>query len=444
MNRKIHILGGGPAGMAASYYAKINNLDFTLYEASNSIGGNCKTIKIEDFLFDLGAHRFHDKDSKVTNEIKKLLKNDLLDVDSPSKIFWEDKFFDFPLRIIDILLKLDLKTNTKIIFENIINKFNKNIETNNFKNVAYQNYGKTLSDLFLMNYTQKLWGKSCDQLLPEISGGRLKNLNLKSVLKEFIFNDKLKSKHLDGKFLYPRFGYGSIFESIKAMHDSQDIQLNSSITKLIHNNSKIEKVIINNKDEFSVNNLISTLPVNLVIKMLEPKVDSSIIEIADSLSFRGLKLCAIFLDIDRCSDNASIYFPDKNIPFTRLYEPKNRSQNMAPKNKTCIVIEVPFDQNKKNKDDDYIMNQVIEILIDKKIIKRKNILFNTLIDMSFAYPVLTLDVKDKLDILVKFLNNFNNLHLLGRNAQFKYLHTHDLFLLSNEKIQFIKKQITNI
>ena len=55
-----------------------------------------------------------------------------------------------------------------------------------------------------------------------------------------------------------------------------------------------------------------------------------------------LKLCAIFLDIERCSDNASIYFPSKDIPFTRLYEPKNRSNYMAPKRQTCIVVEFPY------------------------------------------------------------------------------------------------------
>ena len=439
-NKKtIHIIGAGPAGMAASYYANKNNLNSIIYEASDAVGGNCKTLKERNFLFDLGAHRLHDKNYEVTYDIKELLGKDLLEVNSPSKIFSEGRFFNFPLQITDILFKLDFQTKSKIIFENIMNKFSAK-SFNTFEDLAYKNYGETISDLFLTNYTKKLWGRSCNKLLPEISGGRLKNLNIRSILKEFIFNKKLKSQHLDGKFLYPKYGYGTIFEAIKHMDGLHKIHLNSPITKLLHNNKKIKKIIYQN-EEVSVEHLVSTLPINLLIKMLDPKPDNYIIETIESISFRGLKLCAIFLDVERCSDNASIYFPSKDIPFTRLYEPKNRSNHMAPKNQTCIVIEIPYNQNSISNNDDYYMNMVIDILIDKKIIKRKNILFSKLIDMPFAYPILTLDVKEKISFLLKYLEKFKNLNNFGRNAEFKYLHTHDLFSYANNLVKSIKYQI---
>ena len=50
-----------------------------------SIGGNCKTIIDGEFRYDTGAHRLHDKDSTVTNEIKSLLGDSLLKVSSPVK-----------------------------------------------------------------------------------------------------------------------------------------------------------------------------------------------------------------------------------------------------------------------------------------------------------------------------------------------------------------------
>ena len=440
-NKKtIHIIGAGPAGMAASYYANKNNLNSIIYESSDAVGGNCKTLKEGNFLFDLGAHRLHDKNYEVTSAIKELLDKDLLEVNSPSKIFSEGRFLNFPLQITDILFKLDFQTKSKIIFENIMNKFSANISFNTFEDLAYKNYGKTISDLFLTNYTKKLWGRSCNKLLPEISGGRLKNLNIRSILKEFIFNKKLKSQHLDGKFLYPKYGYGTIFEAIKHMDGLHKIHLNSPITKLLHNNKKINKIIYQN-EEVSVEHLVSTLPINLLIKMLDPKPDNYIIEKIESISFRGLKLCAIFLDIERCSDNASIYFPSKDIPFTRLYEPKNRSNYMAPKRQTCIVVEFPYNPKLNKKNDDFFINQVIEILIDKKIIKRKNILFHKLIDMPFAYPILSLDIKEKLSFLTEYLNNFKNLDNFGRNAEFKYLHTHDLFFSAKTLIKSIVNQI---
>ena len=84
---QITILGGGLAGLAVGYYAKKKGSPFTIYEAGNQIGGNCVTIKHGDFLFDSGAHRFHDKDAEVTKEIKMLLGEDLAKVERPSHIF---------------------------------------------------------------------------------------------------------------------------------------------------------------------------------------------------------------------------------------------------------------------------------------------------------------------------------------------------------------------
>ena len=86
-NIKLHILGGGPAGLAAGYFAKKKKIELEIFEASNQTGGNCKTIKYGEYRFDTGAHRFHDKNDEVTSEIKSLVGEDFLKVAVPSKIF---------------------------------------------------------------------------------------------------------------------------------------------------------------------------------------------------------------------------------------------------------------------------------------------------------------------------------------------------------------------
>ena len=47
-------------------HAKKNNISFEIYESSGQVGGNCKTIVDGDFRFDIGAHRFHDKNNDAT------------------------------------------------------------------------------------------------------------------------------------------------------------------------------------------------------------------------------------------------------------------------------------------------------------------------------------------------------------------------------------------
>src|SRR5690606_13993051 len=84
LKRMLNILGGGPAGLAAGYHARKEGLPFRVYEASSEVGGNCRTLRWGNVLFDTGAHRLHDRDPYVTAELRGLLGDDLLEVHAPS------------------------------------------------------------------------------------------------------------------------------------------------------------------------------------------------------------------------------------------------------------------------------------------------------------------------------------------------------------------------
>src|SRR5687767_5110804 len=96
-SRALTVLGGGPAGLAVAYYARKAGLDCTLFEAGPRVGGNCVTFRHGDFLFDSGAHRFHDKDAEITADVVELLGDELLRIEVPSYIHSHGKFVDFPL-----------------------------------------------------------------------------------------------------------------------------------------------------------------------------------------------------------------------------------------------------------------------------------------------------------------------------------------------------------
>tara|TARA_Y100001970_G_C14201535_1_gene841396 strand:- start:317 stop:1645 length:1329 start_codon:yes stop_codon:yes gene_type:complete len=436
----IHILGGGPAGMASAYYSNKYNLSFKVFESSNFVGGNCRTLEMDGFKFDTGAHRFHDKISEVTDEIKKLLGNNLNKVSAPSKIYWNNQFINFPLQISELLGVLDSATTIKIIKEILYNQLFRFKKNNNFKEFAFNKYGKTISDLFLINYTEKLWGTSSDMLSTKVSGGRLNNLNLFSILKESIFSSN-SFNHLDGSFYYPRNGYGEIFDSIKHNIGEKNIEFNSSIIKLIHNNKKITKIITKENSINAANNIISSLPINTIINILDPKPPLEIQEIISQLSFRSLKLCIFLIDKNSISNNASIYFPSKEIPFTRLYEPKNRSKYLTPSNQTSIVVEVPYFANSsKNTMDDMLIDNIKLFLTNNNFFNKNEIISSKIINIPYAYPVIKKDITKKINLVINYLKRFDNLYLLGRSAEFKYLHTHDLFHQSNQIIKLLLKR----
>ena len=82
----IDIIGGGPAGLASAYFAKKNKIPFQLFESGSKVGGNCKTLEFDGCRYDVGAHRFHNKNKIATDTVKSLLGKDLLSVVAPSKI----------------------------------------------------------------------------------------------------------------------------------------------------------------------------------------------------------------------------------------------------------------------------------------------------------------------------------------------------------------------
>jgi len=426
--QKLHILGAGPAGLAVGYYAKKNNIAIKLYESSDRVGGNCKTYKQGEYRFDTGAHRFHDKFDNVTAEIRNLLGNKLLKVNVPSKIFSNGSFIDFPLNLINLFNTLNFNSILKISYENIVESIKINDSPTNFKDLAYSKYGKTLSERFLINYTKKLWGKDPATLDTSIAGERLINLDLVSVLKKSLgINDS--KRNLDGSFYYPKFGFGTIFDKVTNYINPENVKLNSPVKELLHEDGKIKQLVYGDNKVSNVKMVINSLPINLIIKMLNPSPPKNIIDIINSFEFRSLKLCICYLDLPRFSENASIYFPESIFPFTRIYEPKNRSRKMAPKEKTCIVIEIPFSDQDKiySQPESAIFEHIISLLIGNKLIKKNKIIDYNFKNIQYAYPILDIAVEKKIDTVFSYLNTIKNMYHIGRNAEFQYLHTHKIF-----------------
>ncbi len=445
----LHILGGGPAGLTTGYYAKKHSFNFTIFEAGEHAGGNCRTLKIKeadckfrilqsgDFRFDTGAHRFHDKDPQVTEEVRTLLGEDLLRVEAPSEIFFEGKFYRFPLLLSDLTQKLETKILLKIVWEQLHNNREKYAE--NFTEFAINQYGKTLAERFLLNYSEKLWGAPSHSLSTTIAGNRLKGLDLRSFLRSVVLGTPQNPNHLDGSFFYPRYGIGMISDKLCEFIGKGHIKLQHRISRLIHKDGKIERIVLNDDIEIQAATVINTLPLTLSIRMLDPPPPPELRAVADRIKYRHLMLCVFCLNRDTFSPNASLYFPGEEFPFTRLYEPKNRSTEMAPKGQTVIVLELPCysDDPIWNMSETALQTKVWEALQRVKTLFPEEIIHYQSYKLPFAYPVLEVGFEERVMRLVRYFKTFENLYLTGRSSLFRYLHLHDLFKGGKEVIEKI-------
>jgi protoporphyrinogen oxidase len=424
----ITILGGGLAGLAVGYYARKRGLPFTIYEARNRLGGNAITLKHGDFLFDSGAHRLHDRDREVTKEVQKLLGEELSEVDVPSQIYHNGRLVDFPLSPLNLMTNLGLYTFSKAILEVLGSRMRAQERDSSFESFALHTYGETIADRFLLNYSEKLWGAPCSRLSPNIAGRRMKGLDLNTFLTEGIFGRKAKTQHLEGSFYYPKMGIGSIAERLAESCGEENIRRNSGITGIFHNHRRIQAIEINGEHTVNADEVVSTLPLGPFLQMMDPSPPKEILLLGNSLRYRSVILVALFLNRESVTRAATVYFPDGDFPFTRIYEPKNRSTNLSPPGKTSLVAEIPCQMEDESWVlEDYKLTELVRSqLIRISCIKEEEIIGASVGRISYGYPILEIGFEEKVRRIDAFLKSLSNLKVSGRNGRFVYAWIHDM------------------
>lgn len=435
--KQITILGGGPAGLAVGYYAKQHGIPFRLYEASNQLGGNCRTLRHQGFSFDLGAHRLHDKNPEITAEIKTLMGQTLEKIQAPSQIYFQGKFIAFPLSPLNLLANLGFYTSIQAGVELVYSRLFTQAKKECFEDLALKKYGKTIANRYLLNYSEKLWGIPCTQLSPNAAGSRLKGLDLKTFLLEALKGKQEKVTHLDGTFYYPKQGIGAIADKLTEVCGEETLVRNAKITRIYHHNSKIQALEINQGQQVKVTEVVNTLPLPVFLRMMSPSAPKALLEIAQGLRFQDLILVVVFLNKASVTPNASTYFPESRFLFSRVYEPRNRSRAMAPAGMTSLVAEVPCQRGSQlwALTDRQLIQKVLDQLMQVGWLQPEEILETLCQRIHYAYPILETGYEEKTQQIHDFLKGFSNLKISGRNGKFLYTHLHDMMGFGKEIIQ---------
>ena len=104
----VAIIGAGPAGLTAGYLLSKAGLRVVILEADPEyVGGIARTAKYKGYHFDIGGHRFFSKSKEVEDLWTELLP-DMLQRPRSSRIFYGGKFFAYPLKAAEALIKLGI------------------------------------------------------------------------------------------------------------------------------------------------------------------------------------------------------------------------------------------------------------------------------------------------------------------------------------------------
>ena len=109
------VIGAGPAGLTAAYDLAKLGLRPVVLEKERFVGGLARTEQYKGFHFDMGGHRFFTKSEEVKKIWQEVLGDQMLRRPRLSRIFYDGKFFHYPLKAGNALAGLGLWQSMLIV-----------------------------------------------------------------------------------------------------------------------------------------------------------------------------------------------------------------------------------------------------------------------------------------------------------------------------------------
>ncbi len=362
-----------------------------------------------------------------------------------SRILFLKKLFNYPITLnSDTLKKLGASRTLKIGIDYIKTLIHK-LPEDNLENFYINHFGKELYKTFFEKYTYKVWGIECKNIAADWGAQRVKGLNISKAIIHAIHehtktNEKNVETSLIEQFLYPKLGPGQMWENVakKIIEKGGEIHFNSKVTGLTIENNIIKSVTVDNQQEVSGDYFISTMPVKDLINAINhnnpSEVPEDIYEISKGLVYRDFITVGILLNdinlknetntptINNILPDTWIYIQENDVKLGRVQIFNNWSPYLvSDHDKVWLGLEYFCNEGDElwNMSDEAMSNFAINELDQINFANKSDVLDSVVIRIPKAYPAY-FGSYDKFDNIKDFVDNFNNLFLIGRNGMHRY------------------------
>jgi len=439
---EVLVLGGGPAGLACAMELSRHRRPSILIEKDAQVGGLAKTLTIREgdqvFLTDIGPHRFFSKNQYLYDFIEDLLHEEWRQVPRLTRQFIDGKFYDYPVKALQVFRNIGPWKTFRILLDYAVARlqfglFRRPMST--FEDYVVANFGRTLAEFSMINYTEKIWGIPADTIHPDWAKQRIHGLNLWSVAKNILSSallprraGKQAPKSLVDQFYYPQFGTGRIYEEIKQHLQATGTRIETSSEPIAvrHDGKRITSVDVRLADgrveTLHPQHVVESVPLTAFLKLLDPPPPPPVLEAAQGLKWRAQVYLFLTLDKEQVTADNWIYFPNREIPFGRTSEMKNFSKDMCPPGKTSFFIEFfAFETDAIwSMTKEQVLDLVMPYFERWGFFTRAEVRDSYLWKRSHVYPVYDLEYKDRLSVIQQWLDGIENLIYLGRPGRFRY------------------------
>ena len=342
-NKKVIVIGAGPAGLTAAYELAKKGTKVTVIESTGSVGGMAKSFELFGQIVDCGPHRFFSSDKIVNDLFHEVVQDDYTLVNRLTRIYYKNKFFAYPLKLGHVLKNLSPIEIFQILWSYAIQRIigKKNLET--FEDWVTDKFGKKLFQMFFKTYSEKLWGITCDKIDSDWAAQRIKKLSLYEAVKAAIFGNKgNKHKTLVDQFAYPKHGTGEVYEKMASaiLKMGGEILFNKRISQIeVDDNKVVHSITDDSGIKYTADIVISTMPLTLLLQGMTI-IDQTVLETSKKLYFRNTTLVYLEIDSDKLFPDNWIYVHSPEVKHGRITNFRNWCPSInKDKNTTILCLE---------------------------------------------------------------------------------------------------------
>lgn len=396
------IIGAGISGL--SYANFCGHDDYLILEADKEIGGYCKTIKRNGFVWDYSGHFFHFRNPEIEKYLlDRMPAQKILKVKKSTQIKYKKEYVDFPFQ--KNIHQLPKEEFIDCLFDLFNKPEGDTVKT--FKESLHQKFGQSICDKFLFPYNEKLYACNLDTLDKDAMGRFFPYANAESIIQNF---KKPDNSSYNDNFTYPENGAIQYVNALNSEVDQKNLSLNERVIGI----DLEKKEVLTSERKISYDRVISSMPFPKLLELCNVEHDRSI--------YSWNKVLVFNLGFDsKGADNKNhwVYFPEKKYSFYRI----GYYDNILGQERMSLYVELGF-QKDENINIEACLSQVLIDLKEAGIVQNQNLIDHEAIIMDPAYVHINQRSIEEVDKLKKELSK-SDVYSIGRYGSWTYCSIED-------------------
>jgi protoporphyrinogen oxidase len=432
---EVLILGAGPAGVGAAFWARRAGHSVVLIERAGVPGGAAGSFEVAGMRVDHGSHRLHPSiDPTVLADLRELLGDELQLRPRRGRIRLADRWVGFPLRPTDMARTLAPSIALGIA-RDAATGWARRPRVDTFAEVLRAGLGPTMCERFYFPYARKLWGLDPNEIAGEGARRRVAAASFgKLVAKAF------RRDGTSDRFYYPRRGFGSMWEALAEGAEKAGAEIRFGVAATsIELSSQCVTVALADGSEVEGRLALSTLPLTALARLVRPDPPEHIRDAAHGLEFRSMVLVYLVVARERYTSFDAHYLPEEYTPVTRISEPKNYREGPDPATHTVLCAEIPCgrDDSLWHAEPEALGDVVVDALVASGL-PRPEVMGVDVRRLSHAYPIYRVGYERAFGPIDEWATALPRLVTLGRQGLFAHDNSHHALAMAHAAVDALR------